>query len=549
MGILMPTNLRTADTVIVNANVHTLDPGQPSASTIVIANGRILASGGKHLLGEHRGPRTQVHDAKGQTITPGLIDGHIHPVQGSEITVGVDFGSVSTFDGFLAALRTEAARVLSENSAGWVRGWNLDYGVFEGRRISADLIEDSVHGLPTYILLFDLHTALASKEALRLSGITGGRRFCDNSEIVVDEAGSPTGELRESTAYELVGSAAPALSAAQAVERARELISCLSRTGITSGTIMDGDLASLDFIDKIDSTGSGLPVRLVCALEQRPGLAAEEARSYLLSKDRQGRHWRGGLVKLLLDGVIDTGTGWLYEPDTLGGGLKSFWPDPADYVATVKQYSDAGFQIATHAIGDRAIGAAIDAYVSVGVRSRRGAPHRIEHLECLADWDLERLSAAGITASMQPLHMQWRKADGSDSWSRRLGVERSKRAWRIRDVIDSGAPVALGSDWPVAQYDARIGMAWARLRRTPGRTDAPVFEPSQRLTALEALKGFSVWAAEAQGDHDQGTIRPGNKADLVIWADDPLVVSADDIIELPIESTWVDGEIVFRRPD
>ena len=545
----MPTNLSAADTVIVNATVHTLDPRQPSASTIVIANGRILAAGGEHLLGEHRGPRTQVHDANGQTITPGLIDGHIHPIQGSELTVGVDFGSVSTFEGFLAALRTEAARVLSEDTAGWVRGWNLDYGVFEGRRISADLIEEAIYGLPAYILLFDLHTALASREALRLSGITGGRRFCDSSEIVVDDDGNPTGELRESTAYELVGSTAPAVSAAQAVERAREVISSLSRTGITSGTVMDGDLASLDFIDSIDSTGSGLPVRLVSALEHRPGLAAEEAQSYLLSKDRRGRRWRGGLVKLLLDGVIDTGTGWLYEPDTMGGGLKSFWPDPADYAATVRQFSDAGFQIATHAIGDRAIGAAIDAYVSVGVRSRRGAPHRIEHLECLADRDLARLSAAGITASMQPLHMQWRKADGSDSWSSRLGAERSKRAWRIRDVIDAGAPVALGSDWPVAQCDARIGMAWARLRRIPGQTDAPVFEPSQRLTALEALKGFSVWAAVAQGDHDQGTIRPGNKADLAIWADDPLLVSADDLIELPIESTWVDGERVFSRQE
>lgn len=128
-GSLMPTNLKSADTVIVNAKVHTLDARQPSVSTIVIANGRILAAGGNHLLGEHRGPRTRVHDAKIQTITPGLIDGHIHPIQGSEITVGVDFGRVSTFDGFLAVLRTEAARVLGENPAGWVRGWNLDYGV------------------------------------------------------------------------------------------------------------------------------------------------------------------------------------------------------------------------------------------------------------------------------------------------------------------------------------------------------------------------------------------------------------------------------------
>jgi predicted amidohydrolase YtcJ len=265
-----------------------------------------------------------------------------------------------------------------------------------------------------------------------------------------------------------------------------------------------------------------------------------------MSRDRQGRRWRGGLVKLFLDGVIHTGTGWLYEPDPLGSGLKSFWPHPADYAPTVRQYGAARFQVATYAIGDRAIGAAIDAYVAAGAQSWRGAPHRIEHLECLADRDVARLAAAGITASMQRLHMQWRKPDGSDSWSRRLGAERSKLAWRIRDVIDSGAPVALGSDWPVAEYDARIGMAWARLRRTPGRPEAPVFEPSPRLTALDAQKGFSVRAAEAQGDRDQGAVRPGNKADLVIRADDPLLVSGDDIVDLPIQSTWVDGEIVFR---
>jgi predicted amidohydrolase YtcJ len=118
-----------------------------------------------------------------------------------------------------------------------------------------------------------------------------------------------------------------------------------------------------------------------------------------MSRDRQGRRWRGGLVKLFLDGVIHTGTGWLYEPDPLGSGLKSFWPHPADYAPTVRQYGAARFQVATYAIGDRAIGAAIDAYVAAGAQSWRGAPHRIEHLECLADRDVARLAAAGITAT------------------------------------------------------------------------------------------------------------------------------------------------------
>ncbi|MHA7268648.1 amidohydrolase [Arthrobacter sp. HLT1-20] len=534
-----------ADTIVVNASVHTLDPAQPGCDTIVIAGGRVIATGGAALVKEHRGSGTSVVDAHGHTVTPGLIDAHIHPIEGVEATVGVDFGGIVTFNAFLAELRTEADRVLAHEPAGWVRGWNIDYGVFEGRTITADLIEDAVRGLPAFLLLFDLHTALASRAALKAANIIGPRKFADSSEIVATNEGLPTGELREATACNLVAAAAPALTRAQAVGRAREIMMNLSKSGITAGSIMDGDIASLDFLDEVDSTGAGLPLRLVAALGHTPGLDAHTVSDYLAAKNRSGRRWRGGLIKMFLDGVIDTGTGWMYEADTFGDGLHSFWPDPSEFSATVKHYSDEGFQIATHAIGDKAIGVAIDAYIAAGVTSVRHAPHRIEHLECLADQDLARLAGAGITASMQPLHMQWRHADGSDSWARRLGPDRASLAWRAQDVLTSGAPLALGSDWPVAQYDVRIGMAWARLRRTPGQPDAHVFEPQQRLSPTETLKGFTSWAARAQGDHDAGSIRPGYRADLTMWAEDPLKVSGDQLIDVPITSTWVDGTAVF----
>lgn len=534
-----------AETIIVNASVHTLDPAQPGCDTIVIAGGRVVATGDAALVKEHRGSRTTVVDAQGHTVTPGLIDAHIHPVEGVEATVGVDFGGVKTLDGFLAVLRAETDRVLADEPTGWVRGWNVDYSVFEGRAMTAELIEDAVRGLPTFLQLFDLHTALASRAALKAANITGPRRFPDSSEIVVTEEGVPTGELREATACALVAAAAPAMSRAQAVRRARDIMMNLSKSGITAGSIMDGDIASLDFLDEIDRTDAGLPVRLVAALGHKPGLDAGSVRDYLAAKDRHGRRWRGGLIKMFLDGVIDTGTGWMYEADTSGEGLHSFWPDPSEYAAAVRHYSEAGFQIATHAIGDKAIGVAIDAYIAAGVPSARNAPHRIEHLECLADQDLAKLADAGITASMQPLHMQWRNADGSDSWASRLGPNRASLAWRVQDVLTAGAPLALGSDWPVAQYDVRIGMAWAQLRRTPGQPDAHVFEPAQRLSPTETLKGFTLWAARAQGDHDAGSIRPGYRADLTMWADDPLKVSGDQLIDVPITSTWIDGAAVF----
>ncbi|MCD5346746.1 amidohydrolase [Agromyces sp. S2-1-8] len=540
-----------ADTILVGARVITLNPRQPVAEAIAIRGGRILAVGDAATLAELRGPATTVDDLRGASVTPGLIDAHMHPIQGVELAVGIDFGGVRDPERFLELLRAEAARVAGGTAGGWVRGWNIDYDVFSTLPMTAAAIDDATAGAPAFLLFFDGHTALANSEALRRSGITGARTFGDTSEIVVDESGRPTGALREDSAFDIVLRTAPEYTREETLERVREILGGLTASGITGGCIMDGNPGTLDLLDELDGEASAapddrdarslLPVRIVSAMAHNPGYDEERTQHHLAQRDRRGGRWRGGLVKLFNDGVIDTGTGWLYEPDTHGEGLHSFWADPDEFERVVARYSAAGFQIATHAIGDRAIGTTIDAYLKAGVQSAQGAPHRIEHLELLADRDLARLAQTGITASVQPLHMQWRKADGSDFWAERLGPERAALGWRVRDMIDAGAPVALGSDWPVAQTDARIGLAWARLRREPGNPDAPVFEPDQVLTPYEALQGYTVWAALAQGDHDLGVIAPGYRADLVVWADSPIAVGADDLLDLPVLTTIVDG--------
>ncbi len=213
----------------------------------------------------------------------------------------------------------------------------------------------------------------------------------------------------------------------------------------------------------------------------------------------------------------------------------------------MRRFAQAGFQCVTHACGDRAVIAALDAYRAAGTRPANGARHRVEHLETLSDDDIRAVAAAGVVASMQPLHMQWREADGSDSWARRLGVERAARAFRTRDLLDAGVPLALGSDWPVAQGDPRIGMAWARLRRTPGEPAAPVFEPDQALTALEALEGYTTWNAATVGEAERlGRIAPGFAGDLTAFAADPVEVDADELPALPVALTVVGGQIVHR---
>jgi predicted amidohydrolase YtcJ len=140
--------------------------------------------------------------------------------------------------------------------------------------------------------------------------------------------------------------------------------------------------------------------------------------------------------------------------------------------------------------------------------------------------------------------MQWREADLSDSWARRLGPERAMCGFRVRDVLTSGTKLVLGSDWPVAPFDPRLGMAWAALRARPGDDDAPRFEPDQCLTIEEALHGYTRAAAQAVGATDRGSLRPGSRADLTIYEGDPTTLSGGEMVDLPIVGCVVDGRLV-----
>ncbi len=540
--------MTNADVIIEGARVRTVLPshgGDTDAriGSLAIANGRVLGVGDSSEISEaFRGPSTRVDDARGQTVTPGLIDAHLHPIQGVDIVQGIDLGGVTELRELRDRLRAEAARVRRETTDGWVRGWNLDYAALEGAPIAASTIDEALGDVPAMLYFFDVHTALVNTAALQRAGITGGYSFEDTSEVVLDAAGAPTGELREESAWALVLQHIPQLSREETLDTARGIFARMRRSGLTGGTIMDGSIATLDLLEALDGSAGGLPVRIVSAIDVRPSAGAEDRAIALSQLHRGGARWRGGSIKLYADGVIDTGTGWLYAPDTHGEGLDPFWVDQDALRQTVKEFTAAGFQIATHAIGDRAIGETISLYEAVGCRAQNRPVHRIEHLECLDPHDIARLGATGITASMQLQHMQWRLPDGSDAWSERLGPERAARAWSAASVLRAGAPLALGSDWPIAELDARQGMAWAVLRRTPGDRDGFVYEPHERLTAAQALHGYTRAAAIAQGDDDLGVIRSGARADLALWADDPAAVTGDDLAELPVLATYLDGE-------
>jgi predicted amidohydrolase YtcJ len=249
------------------------------------------------------------------------------------------------------------------------------------------------------------------------------------------------------------------------------------------------------------------------------------------------------VAKFFADGVIDAGTAWLSEPDTHGEGLSSFWPDPDRLARSIELFAGAGFQVACHTIGDAAARFVLGAYVRAGGVAR----HRLEHLETLPDDLVRAIPAAGVVASMQPVHLAALRGDGTGNWNERLGPERAGRAFRMRDLLDAGAVLTLGSDWPVADADPRMGLAAAQLRRLPSVDPSLAVLPDQALSAHEALAGYTLAPALVAGEGGLGgRIRVGMRADLTGFVDDPIETPAAELPELPVWITVVGGRVVHR---
>jgi len=302
---------------------------------------------------------------------------------------------------------------------------------------------------------------------------------------------------------------------------------------------MDGTAESLDLLRQLETDGD-LPMRLRLAPMCMPGTDPGEL---IELQPLGGRRWRVGAVKFFIDGTVEGGTAWLDQPDCHGQGNHSFWLDPGEYTRAVRHLAAAGVQTCTHAIGDAGVRHVIDTLDGVDTR---GVRHRAEHLETMPDALVKRLAGSGLVASMQPSHTAYTKADHSDEWSRRLGDERAGHAWRCRDVRDAGAVLVLGSDWPVAHYDARLVLGYARQRTLPGSAIPPV-TPEQALTGLQSLEGMTSQAAlAANEEHVAGRIAPGFRADLTAFSADPVTAPADEVADAPIRLTMVDGAVTHR---
>ncbi|MHA6803926.1 amidohydrolase [Salinifilum ghardaiensis] len=533
----------SADLAVLGATVHTMDPARPTATAVAVRDGVITAVGDDAQVRQVCDARTEVIDGTGTTLTPGLTDGHLHPVHGASLTSGIDLSTCRSVDDLRTAL-AEARRGAA--SGEWIRGFGLDPNVLDGQRPHHRLIDDVLGEVPALLVLFDAHAALASGRALELAGITGPVDVPGNAAVVCDSDGTPTGELLEQPAVELVERAAPERGVTHTADLLGEVFARMNAVGLTGGHAMDLNDGSLPVLRALEERGA-VSLRLRMAPWCQPGVDGEGLRELIALQGTGGRLWRVDGVKLFMDGTIDNGTAWLHHPDCHGESTEPFWLPPQEYADAVRALAGAGVPTATHAIGDAAVSYALECLAPHSSPGSTAARHRIEHIETAPDELITRFAVSGVVASMQPSHVQYALADHTDNWSTRLGTDRAERAWRCADLLRSGTPLVLGSDWPIAHYDPREVLAAARLRHLPGQPDRAPVQPSQALTPREALEAMTTAPALVAGEqHRAGRVREGFRADLTGFGVDPLVVPASELLEAPVRATVVDGRVAHR---
>ena len=543
-----------ADVIVINARIYTVNPQQKWAEAIAVRGDKIVAVGERKQVDALRGTATKVIDAGQRLLLPGFTDCHIHFMDGSLGLTRVDLNDVTTVTEIQKRVKAYADAHPARPNDPWIQGMGWTYPTFGPSALpNKKILDDVVPDRPVYLVAFDGHSSWANSKALAMAGIDRNTPDPPNGTIVRDENGDATGALKEA-AGDLVGSKTPVPSRAERLEALRKGIHEANRVGLSRVHSAGQDFEFLDLYDELRNRGE-LTLRFyVTYFLDPPGLTPQSTalienagRKYSSSDD-----WiAGGAVKTMLDGVVEAHTAAMLAPytdDPTQSG-KLFW-DPEKYKATVADLDARGLQIFTHAIGDKAVRLALDAYQNASeVNHTKDARPRIEHIETISAADVDRFGKLGVVASMQPLH-SYPDDDTLNIWARNIGPERASRAWVWRSIQQKGGALAFGSDWPVVTLNPWRGVQTALTRQTKEGNPPGGFVPQQRLSLEDTIRGYTLGAAFAgRREKTEGSLEAGKLADFILLDRDLFKIEPSEIGETEVLLTVVGGKIVYQSPN
>ena len=528
--------LQSADTIFVNGRVYVRNGRFETA--LAVLGDKVLAVGDDATVRALASKDTRVVDLKGRLITPGFNDAHVHFIDGGFGLLSVDLRDAKDEADFATRLGKHAA---SLPKGAWILNGNWDHERWKSQALPTKALIDGVtKDNPVFVNRLDGHMALANSLALRSAGIDRNTKDPFGGTIVRDASGEPTGVLKDN-AQDLLYKALPDPTREMNVRAAKAALAHAASLGVTS--VQDNSsIDALPTYQQIRAEG-GLLARINV---WRPA-SALKALIDAGVRSGLGDDWiRIGAIKILSDGSMGAGTAAFFEPYTDEPATSGLLLYPVEELNRMIDEADAaGFQLAVHAIGDRANALVLDAFEkAAAARSRADRRFRIEHSQVVRKADMARYAKLRVVASIQPSHciddMRWA--------ARRIGVERCRLAYNFKSFLDAGIPVAFGTDWFVEPLDPRLGLYAAVTRELVEGGPKDGFLPEERISLDTAIDLYTRGSAYAEfADERKGTLEPGKLADLAIFAEDLFKVEPRQILTTPVDLTMVGGRVVFER--
>lgn len=513
---------------------------QQRATAIAVGPHEIVAVGDDATVLRQKQPGTMLVDLKGAFVMPGINDAHVHLAYAGQNKLAVDLTGCTSLADMLNRVKAAADHALPGQ---WLLGGGWDHTLWARQTLPTRQDLDTVsHGHPAFFVRVDGHIAVANSAALTLSGVTKQTPNPPGSQFDHDAHGELTGIVRESRALDLIQQHVPQPTPGlrrQAILLALDDAAAHGVTSVQDNSTWDDFLV----FQQLEREGK-LKVRVTEWLRFDDPVAVLQA--HRAAQPATDRMLRTGMLKGFMDGSLGSRTAALlapYSDDPGNSGLPRYQQAQLD--AMTRERVAAGFQIGFHAIGDRAVEMALNAFATAakGTPDFSARRERIEHSQVVEPQDIARYKALGVVASMQPSHlltdMNWAQA--------RLGPQRARNAYAWKAFLDAGVPLAFGTDYPVEPIDPFRGIYAGVTRHNEAGTRS--YFPQDKLTLGQVLFAYTQGSAYAEfSDIYKGRLAPGYVADFIVLDRDLAAIPAPGILKTRVLRTVVDGRTVYQAP-
>ena len=532
---------QTADLIVTNARIYTVDDSHPFVPAMAVRDGRVQFVGSTREALLLRGPSTRVIDAGGQTVLPGMIDAHAHLFGLGTFLHNIDLTDTRSYDEIVARV---AARAKDAPAGRWIIGRGWDQNKWGDTRFPThDALTRQTANNPVVLERIDGHAILANAAAMRAAGISSSTKDPAGGRIERAANGDPTGVFVDN-ATGLVERVIPPLSHDEMKSAALAAVAEANRYGLVGLTDPGEPRNVIDLFEELAKAGTFSLRAYVMIADDSAAI------EHYFQRGPQSALYDGHLwirsIKLYADGALGSRGAALLDPyadDAKNSGLLKTTPEHLRDVST--RALQHGFQVGTHAIGDRGNRVALDAY-EAALKAVPTVDHRfrIEHVQVLDHADVPRFAQLGVIPSMQAVHqtsdMYWAPT--------RLGYARTFGAYAWRSLLNTGVVIPNGSDFPVERVNPLYSFHAAVARQDDFNWPPGGWFPEQKMTREEALKSITIWPAFAAFQETlTGSLTPGKYADFVILDRDIMTVPDADILGTLVTATYIGGRAVFER--